>query len=108
MSLPTRLLGDVAVVDHETHDTRDWGSTGFIPAPDELTGATDADNFRHTIVRTAFLDEIWKDEQVQALVSRWAQKRGWKSVHYGWQGLAIDSPSWQVWTVEGSWWTGTS
>ena len=64
------------MVDSEADGIGDWESTGFIPVRDALIGETDADNFRHTIVRTAFMEEFWKDERVQALVSRWAQRTG--------------------------------
>lgn len=43
---------------------------------DALIGETDADNYRQTIVRTALMQEFWKDENVQALVSQWAQATG--------------------------------
>ena len=64
------------MVDDEGKDTQDWKPSDFIPIRDALAGETEADNFGHAIVRTAFLGEIWNDEQVQALVSRWAQRTG--------------------------------
>jgi hypothetical protein len=43
---------------------------------DALIGKTDADNFRHAIVRNAFFREFWLDEKVQTLVSHWAKTTG--------------------------------
>ncbi|MFQ6029157.1 MAG: hypothetical protein ACE5Q6_16885 [Dehalococcoidia bacterium] len=43
---------------------------------DALAGRTEADNFRHAIVRNAFFWAFWDDEKVQALVSHWAKNTG--------------------------------
>ncbi|MDA1129731.1 MAG: hypothetical protein O2913_13710 [Chloroflexi bacterium] len=49
---------------------------GFIPARDALIGETEADNYRHVLVRQEFFKEFWGDEKVQALVSHWAKITG--------------------------------
>ena len=48
----------------------------FIPVRDALIGETEADNYRHVLVRQAFFNEFWGDEKVQALVSHWAKITG--------------------------------
>ena len=48
----------------------------YIAVRDALNGETDADNYRHAIVRSEFLKEIWLDEKVQQMVSRWAKLTG--------------------------------
>ena len=57
-------------------DWRDWGTREIIPVRDALVGETDADNFRHCIVRGAFLREFWVDEKVQSAVSHWGKITG--------------------------------
>lgn len=54
----------------------DWGSDDFMPERDALIGKTDADNFRHTIVRSAFMWEFWQYPEVEDLVGHWAKITG--------------------------------
>ncbi|MDA0987725.1 MAG: hypothetical protein O2783_01035 [Chloroflexi bacterium] len=58
------------------NDPIDWGGSDFIRIRDALIGKTHGDNYRHLVVRIAFLREFWNDVDVQALVSRWAKDTG--------------------------------
>ncbi len=57
-------------------ELEDVGQLTYVAVRDSLIGESDADNYRHTIVRQEFMREFWQDEEVQGLVSRWAKLTG--------------------------------
>ena len=66
----------IGLPDNEKGDGLDCGWGDFMPVRDALIGKTDADNYRHTIVRWAFMEEIWQDPKVEDLVDHWAKMTG--------------------------------
>jgi len=48
----------------------------YLAVRDALNGETDADNYRHAIVRVEFLNEFYQDDKVQNLIMRWAKLTG--------------------------------
>ena len=60
----------------ETDGYQHWSDGHFIAVRDSLVGETDADNFRHSIVRSAFFWAFWEDARVQALVRQFAKNTG--------------------------------
>ena len=59
-----------------TNEIEESEDRGYIPVRDALIGETEADNYRHVLVRQAFFHELWGDEKVQQLVSHWAKITG--------------------------------
>ena len=53
----------------------------YVPVRDALTGKTDADNYRHMIVRSEFLKRFWQDDKVQALVVVGPISPDWRIEH---------------------------
>ena len=45
-----------------------------IPERDDLLGGTDGDNMRHVLIRGAFLDHLFGDKKINAVIEGWVNR----------------------------------